>query len=212
MEPLREMFLDKGLVLLAVQESGYNGVFCKFDCSDPASLKGVKVRVSPSAASRMFWESLGAIPVQLPLADTWPGLEQNLVQAGDLPIGFFSSSPGATVAPNFVYTNHIQSPWIYFMNKAAWDKIPAEEQQKIVDGAPKPFTGSPAFFADQDVRAKGFVEKGGKVYELTGDQRKVWADIVTPNIEGFLASNTDRVKAVYEAIKKGKAEYAAKKS
>ncbi|MGK6315684.1 TRAP transporter substrate-binding protein [Neorhizobium sp. DT-125] len=211
MEPLAAMFEEKGLVLLSVQEAGYNGVFCKMNCSDPVALKGQKTRVSPSASGRMFWESIGTIPVQLPLSDVWPALEQGLVVAGDLPIGFYSTTPGAAVAQHFVYTDHIHSPWLYFVNKRVWDKIPAETQAAIRKAAPTPFSTTDRFLADQDQRAQAFTEKGGTLYKLTDEQRAKWAALVTPNIEKFIGTMSDRVKTVYEAIKKGKTEFAAQR-
>ncbi|MBP2562317.1 TRAP-type C4-dicarboxylate transport system substrate-binding protein [Neorhizobium galegae] len=210
-DPLAAMFDEKGLVLLSVQEAGYNGVFCKMNCSDPAALKGQKTRVSPSASGRMFWESVSTIPVQLPLSDVWPALEQGLVVAGDLPIGFYSTTPGAAVAQHFVYTDHIHSPWLYFVNKNVWDKIPADRQKAIKVALPTPFSTTDRFLADQDERAQAFVKKGGTLYKLSDEQRGKWAAMVTPNIDKFVGTMSDRVKTIYEAVKKGKTEFAAQK-
>lgn len=211
MAPLAAMFEEKGLVLLSVQEAGYNGVFCKMNCADPAALKGQKIRVSPSASGRMFWESLGTIPVQLPLSDVWPALEQGLVVAGDLPIGFYSTTPGAAIAQHFAYTDHIHSPWLYFVNKRTWDQIPADTQKAIKAAMPAPFSTTDRFLADQDERAQSFTKKGGTLYKLTDEQRGKWAALVTPNIDKFVDTMGDRVKTVYASIKKGKAEFAAQR-
>jgi TRAP-type C4-dicarboxylate transport system substrate-binding protein len=209
--PLREMFEEKGLVLLAIQEAGYNGVFCTLDCANPAALKGRKVRVSPSASGRMFWSSLGTNPVQLPLSELWPGLEQGLVVAGDLPIGFYSTSPGAAVAKHFVYTDHIHSPWLYFVNKRTWERLSADKRKAIRDNVPAIFSTSKRFFSAQEDRAKAFAEKGGIVYRLTDAQRAAWASLVTPNIEPFVVGMSERAKTIYDVVKKAKTEFAAKK-
>jgi TRAP-type transport system periplasmic protein len=211
-EPLKKMFEEKGLVLLAVEDAGYNGVFCKMDCSDPAALKGQKVRVSPSAASKMFYESLGAVPLQLPLADVWPALEQNLVVAGDLPLGYFSTTPGAATAQHFVYTDHTHSPWLYFVNKRVWDSLSPEAQNAIVAEMPEAFSKTDRFLAAQDERAKDFIGKGGKVYPLTDEQRAGWAGLITPNIPAFIGTMSESAHSLFEVIKKGKEEFAAKKS
>src|SRR5688572_20456235 len=52
---MRKLFAEKGLELLAINEAGYNGVFCKMACAEPGTLKGAKVRVSPAVASKVFW-------------------------------------------------------------------------------------------------------------------------------------------------------------
>lgn len=211
-EPLKKMFEDKGLVLLSIQDAGYSGVFCKMDCSDPAALKGQKARVSPSAASKMFYESLGAIPVQLPLGDVWPALEQNLVVAGDLPLGFFSTTPGAATAQHFVYTQHTHSPWLYFVNKGVWDSLKPEAQHAIVAAMPAPFVTSDRLMAYQDVAATAYQGKGGKVYPLSDEQRAGWAALVTPNIPAFVGTLSEGAQALFQTIAKAKEEFAAKKS
>jgi TRAP-type C4-dicarboxylate transport system substrate-binding protein len=210
-EPLKKMFEDKGLVLLSIQDAGYNGVFCKMDCSDPASLKGQKTRVSPSAASKMFYESLGAIPVQLPLADVWSALEQNLVVAGDLPLGFFSTTPGAATAQHFVYTQHTHSAWLYFVNKGVWDTLKPEAQTAIVGAMPVPYATTDRLMAYQDEAAVSYAGKGGKVYPLTDEQRAGWASLVTPNIPTFVATLSPAAQDLFKIIAKGKEEFAAKK-
>lgn len=204
---IEEMFDEKGLVLLGVQEAGYNGVFCKLDCSDPAALNGQKVRVSPSASGRMFWESIGAIPVQLPLSELWPGLDQGLVIAGDLPIGFYSTSPGASVAKHFVYTDHIHSPWLYFANKAVWERLPQEVRENVLKGVPSIFSTSARFFEEQEKRADAFVEKGGVVYALTDEEKLAWAGRVAPNIAPFTSEMSERARKVYEVISQAKTEF-----
>lgn len=211
-EPLKKMFEDKGLVLLQVQDAGYNGVFCKMDCSDPAALKGQKARVSPSAASKMFYESLGAIPVQLPLADVWTALEQNLVVAGDLPIAYFSTTPGAATAQHFVYTDHTHSPWLYFVNKRVWDGLSAETQKAIIDAMPAPFSKTDRYIAAVEERAKDYASKGGTIYALTDEQRGKWAAMVTPNVPAFVGTLSEGAQSLFDVIKKGKEEFAAKKS
>lgn len=210
-EPLREMFDEKGLVLLAIQEAGYNGVFCMMPCANPAALKGQKVRVSPSASGRMFWSSLGTNPVQLPLSELWPGLEQGLVVAGDLPIGFYSTSPGAAVARHFVYTDHIHSPWLYFVNKAVWERLSAEKRKAALEKVPAVFSTSQRFFTAQEDRAKAFTDKGGTVYRLTDAEKAAWAALVTPHIEPLINGMSDKAKKMYELVKSAKAEFAPKK-
>src|SRR5690606_12123612 len=134
---------------------------------------------------------LGAIPVQLPLADVWPALEQNLVVAGDLPLGFFSTTPGAATAQHFVYTEHTHSPWVYFVNKGLWDGLSADAQKAVIAAMPPAYSKSDRFFAAQDERAKDYTSKGGTVYALTDEQRAAWAALVTPNIDAYVATMSD---------------------
>lgn len=207
---LNEMFASSGLVVLSVQEAGFNGVFCTFDCSDPATLKEKRIRVSASASSRLFWDSLGSMAIQLPLPDTWSALEQGLVVAGELPIAYFATTPAAATAKHFVYTDHTHSPWIYFVNKRSWSKLSEEDQKAVLEAMPAAFSTSERFFADNDARATSFTDNGGTLYKLDDAQRKAWADLVVPNIGKLVEEMSPGARKLYEAIEAGKKEYAAR--
>jgi TRAP-type C4-dicarboxylate transport system substrate-binding protein len=208
---LKKMFAQKGLLLLAIHEAGYNGVFCKFACNTPASIKGVKARVSPAAASRIFWQSLGANGVSLPLSELWPGLEQNLVRAADLPFPFYSVTPGAQSAPHFVATHHLHHPWMYFANKRAWDRLSAGTRKAILAGLPDPNSVRDRWFEDEAKKLKAFAAKGGKVYLLSDAQRAEWQKLVEPTLLKWVKRLSPGSKKLFEEIQKGKREFAAMK-
>ena len=208
---MKKLFAEKGLVLLAIHEAGYNGVFCKIACNTPSSIKGIKARVSPTAASRMFWQSLGANAVSLPISELWPGLEQNLVVAADLPFPFYSTTPGARSAPHFVVTQHLHHPWMYFANKSAWDVLPEDVRKVVIAGLPEANAVRDRWFADERARIEAFVAKGGKIYQLTDAQRSEWQKLVEPGLADLAKGLGAGAKDLFEAIQNGKREYAEKK-
>jgi TRAP-type C4-dicarboxylate transport system substrate-binding protein len=206
---LKQLFAEKGLELLAIHEAGYNGVFCKFACDSVASLKGVKARVSPAAASKIFWQSLGANGVSLPISELWPGLEQNLVLAADQPFPFYSVTPGAQSAPHFVATQHLHHPWMYFANKAAWDSLPEDVRKAAVAGLPDANTVRDRWFAEERKKFETFTGKGGKIYLLNDAQRGEWQKLVEPTLLDWVKGLTPGAKRLFEEIQKGKKEFAA---
>jgi TRAP-type C4-dicarboxylate transport system substrate-binding protein len=208
---LKKLFADKGLVLLAIHEAGYNGVFCKFACNSAASIKGVKVRVSPAAASRVFWQSLGGNGVALPISELWPGLEQNLVLAGDLPFPFYSTTPGVQSAPHFVVTQHLHHPWMYFVNQAAWDALPEDLRKAVIAGLPDPNSVRDRWFEDERKKIEAFAAKGGKIYVLSDAQRGEWQKLVEPALVDFVKGLSPGARDLFAEIQKGKKEFAEKR-
>ena len=208
---LKKMFAEKGLELLAIHEAGYNGVFCKMPCASPANIKGIKARVSPAPSSKMFWQSLGANGVQLPLSELWPGLEQNLVAAGDLPFPFYQTTPAGQSAPHFVTTQHLHHPWLYFVNRAAWETIPQATRQAIVAGLPEANGVRSRWFADEKKKIEAFVAKGGRIYVLNDAQRAEWQKLVEPNLPELVKGMGPGARELFDAIQKGKKEFAARK-
>ena len=208
---LKKLFAEKGLELLAIHEAGYNGVFCKMPCASPANIKGIKARVSPAASSKMFWQSLGANGVQLPLSELWPGLEQNLVVAADLPFPFYQTTPGAQSAPHFVVTQHLHHPWLYFVNRAAWEKLSPDVRKAVLDSLPDPNRVRARWFADEKTKIDAFAAKGGKIAVLTDAQRAEWQRLVEPGLPELVKSMGPGARELFEAIQQGKKEYAAQK-
>lgn len=208
---MRKLFAEKGLELLTIHEAGYNGVFCKMACADPASLRGAKVRVSPAVASKVFWQSLGVNGVSLPISELWPGLEQNLVVAADLPFPFYATTPGAQSAPNFVMTQHLHHPWLYFVNKAAWDALPETERKSIVAGLPPADGVRDRWFADEKQKLDAFAAKGGKVARLGDAERARWQALVEPNLLEHVKTLGPKAQELFQEIQKGKKEFADRK-
>ncbi len=205
---LAEILAEKGLQLLAIGDAGYYGVFCKFDCKDAASLKEVKVRVSPTPAARLFWSEIGANPVQLPLSELWPGLEQNLVSAADIPLPFYITTPAQKSAPFFINTNHFHAAWIFFMNKGLYDGLTDDQRKSISENLPTDADLVSVYTKEMaDARAK-HEQMGGTFVEINDDQKKAWRGDIEGKLPELLSTMGPGAQRLYDAIVAGKADFA----
>jgi TRAP-type C4-dicarboxylate transport system substrate-binding protein len=208
---IAEMMEAKGLHLLQTAPVGASSVFCKFDCTDPASLKGQKARVGPSLVTRRFWEALGTNVVQLPLTELWPALEQNLVVASELIIGYYVTTPAVQSAPHYVGTEHVNSILLYFANKDAWNRLPAEKQAAIEAAMPAPEVLSADFYAEADVAKAKFIANGGHYHTLTPEQKAKWLAVdFGSKVDGLLAELGPDATRLYKAIMEGRAAFEKK--
>ena len=206
---LKKIYEAKGLVILGLGEVGWNDVVCKTACLTPASVKGMKVRISPSPASKMFWNSLGSNGVQMPLSELFPALQSGLVEAADLPFPYYVTTPAAQSTPHYVLTQHLHHPSAFFVNKAAWDGLTADQRRALQAATPEVARARKA--VDDDVKPKmdEFKKKGGFVHELTTAQRNEWRKLVEPNQEELVKSIGGAAPELWAAIQKGKKEFAA---
>jgi TRAP-type C4-dicarboxylate transport system substrate-binding protein len=205
---LAEILAEKGLQLLAIGDAGYYGVFCQFDCQDPATLKDVKVRVSPTPAARLFWSTIGANPVQLPLSELWPGLEQNLVRAADIPLPFYVNSPAQKSAPHYIDTNHFHAAWIFFINKGLYDGLTDAQRKAIADNLPSD-AELVSVYVEEVAKAKAkHAELGGSFYELNDEQKAKWRGDIEQKLPELLATMGPGAQKLFDAIQAGKAEFA----
>jgi TRAP-type C4-dicarboxylate transport system substrate-binding protein len=202
-----ELMAEKGLKLLAIGDAGYYGVFCQFDCHDPETLVGTKVRVSPTPAANLFWTVRGANGVQMPISELWPGLEQNLVRAADIPFGFYLTTPAVESAPHFVDTRHFHAPWIFFMNKRLWDGMDEATQAAVMESLPSQEVLLGAYQEELASAREKFAGMNGYYYELDEATSAKWRDGVEARMPELLENMGPGARKLYEAIQAAKAAY-----
>jgi TRAP-type C4-dicarboxylate transport system substrate-binding protein len=203
------MLAVKGLVLVKYGEAGWTNLFCKTACTSPDKMKGMKFRVSPTAAARMFSERLGVNGVGMSLADFYPALQQGVVDAGDLTFSFYLIGPAAQSAPHYVFTRHNHQPAFWLANRSVWDKVPKADQAAIVKALPSTVEIRARIAGDEVSKMALHRSKGGFVHELTDAQRAEWAKVVVPGQQALIDSYGGKAKELFEVIQKGKKQFAA---
>lgn len=205
---MKKIYEAKGLVILGLGEVGWNDVVCKKACLTPADVKGMKVRISPAASSKLFWTSLQANGVQMPLSELFPALQSGLVDGADLPFLYYITTPAAQSAPHYVMTRHLHHGSTFVANKAVWDKLTPEMRTIVASARPDVARVRAEVDADEKPKMEEFKKKGGFVHVLTDAQRAEWAKLVEPNQEQMVKEIGGQAQELWDAIKKGKAEFA----
>jgi TRAP-type C4-dicarboxylate transport system substrate-binding protein len=207
----KRLFAEKGLELIMVADVGWNDVICKTACLTPESIKGQKMRVSPSQASRITFKQLGANGVQMPLTEAWPGLQSGLVVGADLPFLFYVTTPAAQSAPHYVLTRHYHHDSTFIVNKALFDGMKPDLRAKLLKALPDVAWARKQVLDTEGPKMKEFVAKGGFVHQLTDAQREAWAAVIRPGEAEMVEAIGGKAQEVMDALKKGKAAFAARK-
>lgn len=205
---MKKIYAAKGLVILGLGEVGWNDVVCKKACLTPDAVKGMKVRIAPSAASKMFWTSLAANGVQMPLSELFPALQSGLVEGADLPFPYYVTTPAAQSAPHYVLTQHLHHGSTVVINKAVWDGLSPAQQSAVQAATPDVVAMRKAVDAELKPKMDEFKKKGGFVHELTAAQRAEWRKLVEPNQEALIKEIGGSAPELWAAIQKGKKDYA----
>ena len=207
---MKKIYEAKGLVILGLGEVGWNDVVCKKACLTPESVKGMKVRISPAISSKMFWNSLGANGVQMPLSELFPALQSGLVEAADLPFPYYITTPAAQSAPHYVMTRHLHHGSTFLMNKRIWDGLTPEQRDTVIKARPDVARARREVAAEEKPKMEDFKKKGGFVHELTAEQRAAWSKLVEPNQEQMVKDIGGAAPELWAAIRKGKESFAAR--
>ena len=201
---MKKLFAEKGLELILVADVGWNDMVCKTPCLTPESIKGLKMRVSPSPASRIVFKQLGANGVQMPLTEAWPGLQSGLVVGADLPFLFYVTTPAAQSAPHYVMTRHYHHPSTFIVNKALFDGLKPALREKMLKALPDANWARKQVADTEKPKMKEFVAKGGFVHELTDAQREAWAKVIRPGQGELVQAIGGKAQTVYDALMEGK--------
>ena len=207
---MKKIYEAKGLIIIGLGEVGWNDVVCKKPCLTPDDVKGMKVRVSPASSSRLFWSSLQANGVQMPLSELFPALQSGLVEGADLPFLYYITTPAAQSTPHYVMTRHLHHGSTFMANKAVWDKLTPEMRTVIASSRPDIDRMRREVAADEKPKLEEFKAKGGFVHELTAEQRAAWAKLVEPNQQKMVDEIGGQAAELWAAIQKGKQAFAAR--
>lgn len=207
---LKKIYETKGLVIVGWGEVGWNDTVCKKACLSPADVKGMKVRVGPATSSKIFWSSVQANGVQMPLSELFPALQSGLVNAADLPFAYYVTTPAAQTTPHYVTTRHLHHASHMLVNKRVWDGLSAE--QKALIQASVPEAARQRREVDDSIKPKmeEFKARGGHIHELTPAQRAEWSKLVIPNQEQMVKEAGGAAPELWAAIQKGKQDFAAR--
>jgi TRAP-type C4-dicarboxylate transport system substrate-binding protein len=207
---IKKFYAEKGLELVLVADVGWNDIICKTACLTPDSVKGLKMRVSPSPASRIVFKQLGANGVQMPLSEFYPGLQSGLVVGGDLPFLFYVTTPAAQSAPHYVVTRHYHHPSTFIVNKALFDGMKPALREKMLKALPDANWARKQVADTEAPKMKEFVAKGGFVHQLTDQQREAWAAVIRPGQAEMVAAIGGGAQQVFDALVQGKKVWAEK--
>jgi TRAP-type C4-dicarboxylate transport system substrate-binding protein len=208
---MKKLYAEKGLELIRVADVGWNDMVCKTACLTPESIKGQKMRVAPSPASKIVFQQLGANGVQMPLSELWPGLQSGLVVGGDLPFLFYVTTPAAQSAPHYVMTRHFHHPSTFVVNKALFDGMKPALREKLLKAVPDANWMRKQVADTEAPKMKEFVAKGGFVHQLTDEQREAWAKVIRPGQAEMIKLVGGRAQEVMDAINAGKKAFAERK-
>lgn len=207
----KKLYAEKGLELILVADVGWNDMVCKTACLTPESIKGQKMRVSPSQASRTVFKQLGANGVQMPLSEFWPGLQSGLVVGGDLPFLFYVTTPAAQSAPHYVMTRHYHHPSTFIVNKQLFDAMKPDLRAKLLKALPDANWARKQVLDTETPKMKEFVSKGGFVHALTDAQREAWAAVIRPGQAEMVQAIGGKAQEVMDALNTGKKAWADRK-
>ena len=190
---------DRGLKGLAIWHDGPIYAFTTGEPpSDPAALKGQKVRVAPSKPQEMLLEKVGATPVGMPGTEVFLALQQGAV-TGVVTTPTFAAPSGWGEVLKSMTRGALWGEGGYgvSMNKRKWESLTAEQQEGIVKAIKEATAWNASEALANIAKSEKTLEAAGMtITDATDEQKAAWTVLA----KDVWAAQSDEVKALITRV------------
>jgi C4-dicarboxylate-binding protein DctP len=155
----------------------------------PEDFAGQKLRIVGNPLVEEVLQGLGAVPTQVAWPEVPTALVQGVIDGLETTLSGYTSAKGWELTNNLTFSNHKFLPYVVIINKAAWDRIPADLQAVMVEA----FEESRAWHdGELEDRNEGmlasFRDNGVSVHMLEKAELDAIVEAAMPAEESYLAS------------------------
>lgn len=188
---LREKLEAQGLVAPAYIYYGARHLLGREALIEPASMKGKRIRVIQSPLHAQLWEQFGALPIALPITETYNALATGHVDAMDLTTSAYAGFKLYEVVPHVTETGHIHAAGSVVFSGLFWSLLSAQEKSVLERAAMEGARHFDELMAKDETASKADAGKGGAEFHAVADRmsweapaRKVWENFA-PRVGGM---------------------------
>ncbi|MBK0328933.1 TRAP transporter substrate-binding protein DctP [Rhodobacteraceae bacterium F11138] len=202
---MQEAFAEKlGVHLLGHIDSGIQ--FYIYTTSEPkrtedggVDLDGMQIRSQP--IYKAFFESVGAVPISVPVPDVYTGLERNTFDGAGWPIVAIRDLSWDKFLKYRIDPGFFQTDLAIVVNPKKWDSLSEESKALLNEVAAEYEVTSYEQFQDVITETDAAVREGGlTVIDLQGDARDAYLDAAYDSAwQRMKEAGTPRYDALREA-------------
>lgn len=180
---LRERLEAQGFVAPAFIDYGARHLVARRPLLEPAALEGKRIRVIQSPLHAALWQGFGALPIALPITETYNALSTGHVEAMDLTRAAYAGFRLHEVAPHVTLTAHIRAAGAVLFSGRFWSGLGGEEQAALRRAAVEGAARFGALMAAEERAADAAAGAGGATFHAVSDlapwrepARRVWQE------------------------------------
>ncbi len=177
-----EISAENGLKPVMISEYGYrNFTTISKPLKNPEDIRGLKIRTTQSSIEIEVAHTLGAIPVSLLWADTYPALIRRTIDGEGNTFSLLHSAGHHKMLRYVTLTKHNYSMHILMINKKLWDGLDSGAKRIISESAKEALRYEREASITLEENAMKMMEQSGvKIIKTTPDERKRWIKAVKP--------------------------------
>lgn len=181
-DALKTKLEAQGFVVGDYVNYGARHLLAKEPLTRPGDVAGKRLRVIQSPLHSTLWESFGAVPVGLPITETYNALATGVVDAMDLTKSAYAGFKLYEVVPDVIETDHIWASGALVFAKPFWNGLSSDEQAVFRDAATQGAEHFNALIVADEVASVETAKGAGARFVAAEDRdgwvagaRKVWA-------------------------------------
>jgi tripartite ATP-independent transporter DctP family solute receptor len=125
-----------GFIGLSFYDSGIRNFYTKNkQIMHPDDLKGLKIRVQPSATAIEMVKLMGGAPTPMSFGEVYTAMQQGVIDGTENNETALTDSNHGEVAKQYSYTEHSIVPDILIINNDSWLKLNEDQKQAISQAA-----------------------------------------------------------------------------
>ncbi len=132
---LRARFAAEHFMAPAFVDYGARHLLGKEPLTEPAALRGLRVRVIQSPLHARLWSAFGATPVAIPIPETYGALQTGVADAMDLTKSAYAGFRLYEVVPCLTETAHIRAAGVVCFSAGFWNGLTDEEREVFAEAA-----------------------------------------------------------------------------
>ena len=120
---------------LGYLEAGTRNFYTTKPVKSIKDLKGMKIRVQPSAIPVAMVKMIGAVPTPMNYGEVYSSLQTGVIDGAENDFVSYNTSSHYEVAKNYILDGHLSPPALLLMSKKTFDKLSPKNQKIITEAA-----------------------------------------------------------------------------
>ena len=172
---------DVGFVGLGYWMSGMKYFSANKALISPKDAAGLKFRVQTSDVAKAMIAAMGASPQPMAFAEVYGALQTGVVDGQENTWSNIYTQKFYEVKDSTTQTSHQLLAYLFMTSKQFLDSLDADTRNKLIKIADDVTVAANNSVKDkEEANRQNILKAGGKINELTADQRKQWVDAMKP--------------------------------
>ena len=179
---MTQLLDDYDVVYLGNSGNALRGIASKKPIHTPKDSNNMTIRIMDGTIYEDYYDSLGFNTSTISFGETYLAIQQGIVDGCDCDLNSMEFMGFEEVCPYYIETNQVVHGLCHVVKKELWEKISAENQQKIITIFSEMENGiSYNIWEEYYSKTKENLLKNGiEIYELSSDEQKQWKESALP--------------------------------